>query len=397
MFSEQLLRDIYHRKVNLLLNGLRITQKFLDSVKQYSKGEWERGRKGGAGPAGGRYFMFQNGSVANAALWGPQSEQSYLLLENVSGFNENNPLNLVCTVRDTKFNISYEVELLPIPTDYNNAENLSGTINKQIALVHGSNCLSSTIVQKCRYWGEKKQCAYCGIEFSLKDNATIERKSPEQLIHAIDDASKLGLCNHMTLTMGTLSKADNGIENYIDVVSNIKRKYPKLPIHIQIEPFEHIEKLYEVKQAGVDTIGVHLEIPDDSLREKICPGKFETSKSTYEEFWKKSVEVFGKGQVSTFILLGFGEKIEEIIEYNDKLIEIGVIPNIMPVRYIVGTQLEYLPTSFEALIQVHDSIAHSLLKHNLNPNKNKAGCIKCAGCSAIRDAYEYHKNRNHNK
>ena len=107
MFSEQLLRDIYHRKVNLLLNGLRITQKFLDSVKQYSKGEWERGRKGGAGPAGGRYFMFQNGSVANAALWGPQSEQSYLLLENVNGFSENNPLNLVCTVRDTKFNISY--------------------------------------------------------------------------------------------------------------------------------------------------------------------------------------------------------------------------------------------------------------------------------------------------
>jgi hypothetical protein len=95
MPSENILKDIYYQKVNLLLNGLRITQKFLDSVKQYSKGEWVKGRKGGAGPAGGRYFLFQNGSVANAGLWGSQSEQSYLLLEQVTGYSTKNPKNKI--------------------------------------------------------------------------------------------------------------------------------------------------------------------------------------------------------------------------------------------------------------------------------------------------------------
>ncbi len=397
MISEQSLRKIYHWKTDLLLNGLRLTQKFLNSVKKFSKGEWDRGRKSGAGPAGGRYFLFDNGSVVNAGLWGTQSEQSYLLLEDAIGHSKAHPENLICLIYNTKTDESIELELIPIPIEYNLGPNLSGTINKQIALVHGTNCFASTVVQKCRYWGEKKACAFCGIELSLNDNSTIEKKTPEQLIYAINDAKKLNLCNHMTLTMGTLSKSDKGAENYIEIVSSIKKKYPTLPIHIQIEPFDNDQLLYDLKDAGVDTIGVHLEIPNDILRQKYCPGKFETSKSTYEDFWKRCVKVFGKAQVSTFVLVGFGEPVQEIIEYNDKLVEIGVIPNIMPVRYIVGTSLEYRPIIFEDLLKIYDSLAISCIKHGLDPCLNKAGCIRCAGCSAVIDAYNYQRKIYHNK
>ncbi|TFG19738.1 MAG: radical SAM protein [Promethearchaeota archaeon] len=396
MVTENDVKDIYLQKVDLLLSGLRITQKFLDTIKQYSDVEWQRGRKGGAGPAGGRYFLFKNGSVVNAGLWGSQSEQSHLLLEDVRGYSTINPSNLIVTVRNSKINQIFEVELIPTPEKYNSGENLSGTVNKQIALVHGTTCLASTIVQKCRYWGEKKACAFCGIEFSLDDKTTIEKKSSEQLLHAISGATAQGLCDHMTLTMGTLSLEDKGAEKYIEIVLSIKKQYPNLPIHIQIEPFEDISKLMELKKAGVDTIGIHLEIPNDLLREKNCPGKFETPRSAYEEFWKKSVDIFGRTQVSTFILVGFGEPLEELIEYCDKLIEIGVVPNVMPVRHIVGTNLDYHPISYDDLVLLYDSIAFSFLKHNMDPRTNKAGCIRCMGCSAIIDAFDYHKNAHHN-
>ncbi len=396
MVTENDVKDIYLQKVNLLLSGLRITQKFLDTIRQYSDGEWQKGRKGGAGPAGGRYFLFKNGSVVNAGLWGPQSEQSYLLLEDVRGFSTTNPTNLIVTVRNSKTEQLFEVELIPTHEEYNNGENLSGTVNKQIALVHGTTCLASTIVQKCRYWGEEKACAFCGIEFSLNDKTTIEKKSSLQLLHAISDATAQGLCNHMTLTMGTLSSEDKGVEKYVDIVTSIKKQYPNLPIHIQIEPFDDINKLMELKKAGVDTIGIHLEIPNDLLREKYCPGKFETPRSTYEEFWKKSVDIFGKSQVSTFVLVGFGEPLEELIDYCDKLIKIGVVPNVMPVRQIVGTNLDFHPISYDDLVLLYDSIALSFLKYDMDPRTNKAGCIRCMGCSAIIDAFEYHKIAHHN-
>ncbi len=390
MFSEADLRKIYHWKIVLLLNGLRITQKFLDKIQQYES-DFNKGRKGGAGPAGGRYFMFENGSLANVALWGPQSEQSHLLLQDISGYNESNPQNLKCTILNTETQGKFILDLIPVPIKYNTSENLNGTTNKQIALVHGDNCLASTVVQKCRYWEENNACAFCGIEFSLQDGSTIEKKTPEQLIHAINSASEQNLCSHMTLTMGTLSKSDKGAEDYFEIVSKIKQQYPELPIHIQIEPFDDISKLNALKNAGVDTIGVHLEIPDDAIRKKYCPGKFATPREVYEKFWLEAVEVFGKGQVSTFIILGFGESVEDTISYMDYLVKLGVIPNIMPVRYILGTELDYKPINLHDLVRVYDSVAEAFLRYGLDPHNNKAGCIKCRGCSAIMDAYDYHK------
>ena len=248
MFSEAVLRNTYHWKVVLLLNGVRITEKFLKKIQQYES-SFNKGRKGGAGPAGGRYFMFENGSVVNVALWGPQSEHSHLLLEDIIGYSETNPKNLKCEILNTETQGKLILDLIPIPSSYNSEENLDGTINKQIALVHGKNCLSSTIVQKCRYWGENTACAFCGIEFSLQDKSTIERKTAEQLIHTIDNASEQNLCSHMTLTMGTLSKPDKGAENYYEIVSKIKENYPDLPIHIQVEPFEDTSKLHALKNS----------------------------------------------------------------------------------------------------------------------------------------------------
>ncbi|MBN2157142.1 MAG: radical SAM protein [Candidatus Lokiarchaeota archaeon] len=394
---EKIFHDVYHRKVELLLNGLRLTQQFIDEIRNYTP-NFYRGRKGGAGPAGGRYFFFkETGSVVNVALWGPQSEHSYLELIGILGKNNNNLEYITCKIQNAQSKNSYSVDLIPIPTNYNEKRNLNSSFNKQIALIHGTSCLASTIIQKCRYWGEKTACAFCGIEYSLQEGATIEKKSSEQLIRAIRDARKFSLCNHITLTMGTLSKPDKGAENYIEIVSSIKKKYPNLPIHIQIEPFDDIDKLFILKKVGVDTIGVHLEIPNDQLRKNYCPGKSETSRSTYEKFWKKCIEIFGRGQVSTFVLLGFGENNQETIRYNTKLIKMGVIPNIMPVRYIMGTNLEYKPISLANLIEIYDSAAESLLNYQLDPHLNKAGCIRCMGCSAIIDAYDYHKVRHQNK
>jgi radical SAM protein (TIGR04043 family) len=391
MSSESVLRKIYHWKVHLLLSGLRITEKFIRKVKNYTN-DFSKGRRGGAGPAGGRYFRFENGSIANVALWGPQSEESYLFLEDIVDDQTNSTSELKCRIRNSIDDEKITLDLIPIPEEYNEGPNIDGIRNKEVALVHGTSCLASTLVQKCRYWGDQTACAFCGIEFSLHDNSTIEKKTPEQLLLSIESALPKGLCSHMTLTMGTLSTSDKGAEKYIEIVSKIKKNHPDLPIHIQIEPFNEVSKLSRLKDAGVDTIGIHLEIPDDSLRKKYCSGKFSTSRDTYELFWKRAVEIFGRGQVSTFILLGFGENSQDIIEYVDFLIELGVVPNIMPVRYIMGTNLDYKPIKYEDLIEILNSTAQSFIKHNLNPHLNKAGCVICAGCSPIIDAYDFFKS-----
>lgn len=392
MSNSDFLKKIYHRKVDLLINGLCIGEHFHESIAKFGT-HFEKGRKGGAGPAGGRYFIFENDSPVNVSLWGSASEKSYLILEEAIRIDPKNERYIYCRIHNQNTDIDYDdIRLIPIPEEYNDGQNIDGLLNKQVALVHGTSCLASTIVQRCKYWRDGMQCAFCGIELSLNSGATIAKKSAEQLINSIKKARTMGMAEHMTLTSGTLEYGNKGIDNYIDIVSKIKKIYPEIPIHIQIEPVENIELLENLKNAGVNTIGIHLEIPNDELRKLYCPGKSVLSKNDFEKFWKEAIRVFGKAQVSTFILIGFDENIDELISYVDKIISWGVIPVIVPVRYIIGTKLDTKKNQLADTLKIYDAVGESFINYNLNPLKNIAGCVRCSGCSAIQDVYIYKKS-----
>ncbi|MHA1871948.1 MAG: radical SAM protein [Promethearchaeota archaeon] len=399
-YSVEELKQIFYLKTELILNGLELTNEFFESIDKVGL-KFYGGRKGGAGPAGGRYFLFENGSVANVPLWNVGSNKSYLVLKKII----TGPSEDVADVQESYYNVLIvnkktgqqfdSLKLVPIFHKYNNTPNLSGHINKKVALIHGVDCLASTIYQTCKYWRTGEQCKFCGIELSLKSGDTIASKSAAQLIKAIETARKMNLCSHTTFTSGTLSTKDKGIREYIRIVKEIKSKFPDLPIHIQFEPFEEINLYYELKDSGVDTVGIHMEIINDDLRKKYCPGKSKIPKSVFEKHWKKAVEVFGRGQVSSFILLSGEQDIGEIKKYLDKIIAWGVIPFIVPMRYIQHTLLEnekdFKPISLEDNIDILEYAAKSLIRHDLSPLDNKSGCVRCGGCSPITDAFLYLK------
>ncbi|MBD3353570.1 MAG: radical SAM protein [Candidatus Lokiarchaeota archaeon] len=389
------LKEIFELKTDLLLHGLRISESFYRTMKKRGN-DFYKGRKGGAGPAGGRYFLFLNGSVANVSLYGHKSEQSHLILEKVLEEDKSHPRYLYVEIVDNLSNKHFtDIRLIPEREKYNQMDNLENTINKQIALIHADSVLATTIVQTCKYWREGKPCKFCGIELSLKNRNTIKRKSAEQLIKAIKDAKEQGLCKHVTLTSGTLDTPQKGAKMYIEVVHKIKDIFPDLPIHIQIEPFEDKSLLQTLKEVGVDTIGIHLEIPDDEIRREICPGKARIPRSEFEEYWKESVSVFGHGQVSSFILVGFGEDIDQLIQYLGKMISLGVIPVIVPVRENINTSITSEITTSQ-MLNIYTATAKHLIKNNLDPLQTKAGCPLCGGCSALNDAYKYIQSQGNN-
>ncbi len=54
--------------------------------------------------------------------------------------------------------------------------------------------------------------------------------------------------------------------------------------------------------------------------------------------------MFGRGQVSTYILAGLGDTREAILDICEKLVAIGVYPFVVPFVPISGTPLESHPT-----------------------------------------------------
>ncbi len=367
------------KKTEILCKGLYLDENLIDHYRNQGI-EISYGRKGGAGPCGGRYFLFDNQAIVNAALWNDPQKSDFVIKENVDGYFE---------IYDTKKKIEHsKLKLVQNPLFYSPEYTTSdGIAMKKIALVHGIDCLSSTIYQKCVYQGCGEGCKFCGIELSLENDTTIEEKNHTQMSEVIAAAKKEGRCNHMTLTSGTDETIDKGANRYIELLKGVKNNYPNLPLHVQIEPLEDLSYINELKEAGADTIGIHLEVLDQKLREIITPGKFRIPYDLYVKNWKQALDVFGKNQVSSYILTGFGENPEDFISGVESVISLGVVPYITPARSIPGSK-EESTTNPNVMVEIYSKAAKLMKEYGVNPLKSKAGCVRCGGCSSINDAYK---------
>jgi radical SAM protein (TIGR04043 family) len=125
-----------------------------------------------------------------------------------------------------------------------------------------------------------------------------------------------------------------------------------------------------------------------SLRERIMPGKSSVPLSRYMESFKAAVAVFGRGQVSTYILAGLGDTAEAILTMSRELIELGVYPFVVPFVPISGTPLEDHPAPTpEFMKSVLQPLGAMLSEAGLRSSDIKAGCGKCGACSSL-SSYE---------
>lgn len=368
----------FEKKTELLCKGLYLNKELINHYNRQGI-EIDFGRKGGAGPLGGRYFLLDNNALVNVALWDNKQTTNLYLGEMDNGYFQ------VINIDNNE--LFCRLKLIQNPEYYRSEYITSdGIPMRKIALVHGLDCLSSTIYQRCIYWACGEACKFCGIELSLEDNSTIEEKNYKQMVEVIAQAKREGRCNHMTLTSGTDENDDKGAKRYIKMLKGIKSTYPDLPLHVQIEPLNDLTYINKLKDSGADTIGIHLEILDPKLRQELTPGKYSLSYKLFEKNWMYALKIFGPNQVDSFILTGFGESIEDFIQNIEPIISLGVIPFITPVRSIPG-KLSLPLTDFNTLIQIYRKTALLMKKYGVNPLKSKAGCVRCGGCSAISEAY----------
>ena len=139
-----------------------------------------------------------------------------------------------------------------------------------------------------------------------------------------------------------------------------------------------------LSRAGVDALGMHLEAWDESVRQRIMPGKAEVPRAFYMEAFAAAVDIFGRGQVSTYLLAGLGDTVETLLEASRALIDIGVYPFVVPFVPVGGTPLaRHRPPSAEFMRAVLQPLGEWLTEARMTSDTVKAGCAKCAACSTL--------------
>ena len=255
----------------------------------------------------------------------------------------------------------------------------------KIATLHARDVLATTVLQTCtRYGNRQTSCQFCAIGQSLAKKATIAEKTPAQLAEVARAARDLDGVKHVVLTTGTPATPDRGAAVLAEATRAIVAA-SGLPVQAQCEPPADFAWFGKLVDAGVKSLGMHLEAVTERVRRTIMPGKAEVPISAYFEAFGAAVRVFGRGQVTTYVLAGLGDTEAEILECCARLVDIGVYPFVVPFVPIAGTPLEHHPPPRPLFMQaVLSELARLLARADLKSSDIKAGCGRCGACSSLR-------------
>ncbi len=334
------------------------------------------GRRGGAGPAEGRAFLL-NGLPVSVPIAADYVSNSPFSLRKTA-FSEYDLLKNGQSVSIVK--------VVPEPEYYGKTTD-DGIPYRQIALLHGKDCLATTVLQHCVHWKNSKKCSFCATENSLSNKQTIAKKTPAQLAKVAKAARDMDGVTHMVLTSGTGDPPGSEISYLAQCVRAIKAKV-NIPIQVQIAPPGDLDLIDELADAGVESIGIHIESFDADILSKFAPAKAQIGLHHYEKAWTKSVQLFGVNQVSSFIIAGLGESASSIAWGSEFLADLGVYPFVVPLRPIPGSMLSSTPPPKpDTMKSLYTAVAKILQSKGICSDKILAGCARCGACSAI-SSYE---------
>ena len=331
-------------------------------------------RRGGAGPSDHKAVTIDGVTIMAPVHTAPAFESPYLMERPDAGGRSR-------IMRDGLF---IGEATFPLQPKFYGLKTADGVPYSKIAVLHGRDVLATTVLQTCiRYQNRAKTCQFCAIGQSLAAGRTIERKTPGQLAEVAKAAVELDGVKHMVMTTGTPPGKDRGAAILAEGAAAVKAAVD-LPIQVQCEPPDDDVWFARMREAGADALGMHLEAVTEPVRARVMPGKAQVSVERYFSAFAAATPVFGRGQVSTYILAGLGDTEQEILAVCERLVAIGVYPFVVPFVPISGTPLESRAAPTAAFMHaILKPLARMLVDSGLKSADVKAGCAKCGACSAL--------------
>jgi len=144
----------------------------------------------------------------------------------------------------------------------------------------------------------------------------------------------------------------------------------KVPISVSCQPL-NLEKLEKLAENGVERVGIPLDAATKQIFERV-KGVLAGGPYMWErqiQALKEAVKVFGRGRVTTHLIVGLGETEREMVQTLQWCVDNGIYPGMFAFTPIPGTALEKLsqpPVGKYRRIQV----AHHLITNGLARYEN---------------------------
>jgi radical SAM protein (TIGR04043 family) len=281
------------------------------------------------------------------------------------------------------------VSLLPRPSFYEKITGSGGPMFK-LAVIVGPGHIRSVVNQNCFYHHLGKPCKFCAVQHWW--DANIE-KTPSDIADTIEAAVKEGLVKHVSLTTATLDTEDKGLESLVEIARLIQARV-EVPVMLEFEPISDYSLLAallkEAKLAGVTTASCNIECFDEKLRPEVMPMKGRIPVAAYIKTWEKCLEIFGKNEVFTVVVVGIGENDASILSGVEMAASSGVMTFLVPHSPAIGAAYEDMEApGADRMLSLYERAVAIYKKYGLDLCASRAGCVRGGGFSAIKEVARF--------
>lgn len=247
-------------------------------------------------------------------------------------------------------------------------------------LLHAPNQAFVNLQDGCIY-----DCKFCVTPILTSKMKKV--KNNDQILKMILKASENKDFQSVAITSGIAESPNETIGEIIGVVEKVKENLED--VEIGVEPYILDSKdIDRLQKAGATEIKINIETFDKDIFKKICPN-LDYDHILYTLGY--AVKIFGKGKVSTNILIGLGESDENVLNGVEYFAKRGVVPVLRAVRindYNYSRIVESLGRDIgkvnpERMIKLAIKQKEILNRYNLTTKTFQTMCHKCGCCDIV--------------
>jgi len=156
----------------------------------------------------------------------------------------------------------------------------------------------------------------------------------------------------------------NVVEDILSLAKSIQSS-SEVPISVSCQPLKE-EEMVKLAEAGVDRVSVALDASTKELFEKI-KGSLNSGPYDWEnhlEALEEAVKTFGRGSVTTHLIVGLGESEEDLARIIQWCVDNGIYPGLFAFTPISGTAMEDYPAPSIGVYRTAQ-LAQYLITHRL--------------------------------
>jgi lipoyl synthase len=164
--------------------------------------------------------------------------------------------------------------------------------------------------------------------------------STANFLSALDNASKQGKIKRVCIQALNYPSVFVHLEGLVREI----KKCSAVPVSVSCQPL-NTENIELLAKAGVDRLGIALDAATEKIFSKVkgktagCPYNWEKQFHQLDE----ALKIFGKGNVSTHLIVGLGETERQAVEVIQRCVDMAVLPALFAFTPVHGTALEFRP------------------------------------------------------